>query len=357
MQRIERYGVIALVLLLVTIAAVSFWDDGGAKTSNPKSKREAAVAQHKKALSNEGKRAKNVRVGNQDLPVTSKKGEKSKVAPANSGPATSKAASVGSSPEEPGRSWLSRRNQPRKSTKESFETLPATVANGREVPAENRDSGNNSGNEVEFPDSLSRESGAQPIASEFGRAKSAVERDTPYSRAEETQTKAARNDAQKPKAQGSRGTYTVRAGDTLSQIAERELGSSRRWSEIQALNGGIDPGSIYEGMVLRLPSGSASAGSLRTIESPQSVDFPPKTSVAGSYTVRPGDSLSQIAQDHLGGASRWKEIVAFNPGIDPDRLIVGDKLRLPAGSSRSSVGSLTASATPAPRARKKNRVR
>ena len=28
MQRIERYGVIALVLFLVTIVAVSFWDDG-----------------------------------------------------------------------------------------------------------------------------------------------------------------------------------------------------------------------------------------------------------------------------------------------------------------------------------------
>ena len=30
MQRIERYGVIALVLLLVTIVAVSFWEDRGA---------------------------------------------------------------------------------------------------------------------------------------------------------------------------------------------------------------------------------------------------------------------------------------------------------------------------------------
>ena len=32
MQRIERYGVIALALLLVTIAAVSLWDDGGQST-------------------------------------------------------------------------------------------------------------------------------------------------------------------------------------------------------------------------------------------------------------------------------------------------------------------------------------
>ena len=31
MQQIERYGVIALILMLVTIVAVSLWDDGSAE--------------------------------------------------------------------------------------------------------------------------------------------------------------------------------------------------------------------------------------------------------------------------------------------------------------------------------------
>lgn len=35
--------------------------------------------------------------------------------------------------------------------------------------------------------------------------------------------------------------YTVRAGDTLSRIAERELGNANRWREIATLNGDVIP--------------------------------------------------------------------------------------------------------------------
>ena len=48
--------------------------------------------------------------------------------------------------------------------------------------------------------------------------------------------------------------------------------------------------------------------------------------------IQKGDVLSRIAQRELGSASRWKEIVALNPGLDPNRLMVGKKLRMPGGS-------------------------
>lgn len=49
-------------------------------------------------------------------------------------------------------------------------------------------------------------------------------------------------------------TYTVRAGDSLSTIAARELGDWRRWTDIATLNGLADPDVIVPGQVLRLPA-------------------------------------------------------------------------------------------------------
>lgn len=48
------------------------------------------------------------------------------------------------------------------------------------------------------------------------------------------------------------------------------------------------------------------------------------------YKVQPGDTLSQLAEKQLGGASRWPEIVALNPGLTPEKLRAGSKIRIPA---------------------------
>lgn len=47
--------------------------------------------------------------------------------------------------------------------------------------------------------------------------------------------------------------YTVKAGDTLSTIAARLLGSYKRWPEIATLNGLRDPNRVTVGQTLRLP--------------------------------------------------------------------------------------------------------
>ncbi len=50
-------------------------------------------------------------------------------------------------------------------------------------------------------------------------------------------------------------TYTVKPGDVLGTIAQHQLGTSRRWKEIVALNGDLlsDPRDLQVGMVLQLP--------------------------------------------------------------------------------------------------------
>jgi len=49
-------------------------------------------------------------------------------------------------------------------------------------------------------------------------------------------------------------TYTVQPGDTLGDIAQRLLGSSKRWTEIVELNGIDDPDVVPVGTTLKLPA-------------------------------------------------------------------------------------------------------
>lgn len=48
------------------------------------------------------------------------------------------------------------------------------------------------------------------------------------------------------------------------------------------------------------------------------------------YTVQPGDTMERLAKQFLGDAKRALEFFKLNPGLDPQRLVVGQKLRLPA---------------------------
>lgn len=57
-----------------------------------------------------------------------------------------------------------------------------------------------------------------------------------------------------PVATAAGATYTVQKGDTLGTIAQRVLGSSKRWPEIQALNPRANPNNLKLGTTLQLPT-------------------------------------------------------------------------------------------------------
>lgn len=56
------------------------------------------------------------------------------------------------------------------------------------------------------------------------------------------------------------------------------------------------------------------------------------------YTVKGGDTLSHIAQQHYGKASGWKSIYEANRDQldNPDRIQAGQVLRIPAGDDSSA---------------------
>ena len=52
---------------------------------------------------------------------------------------------------------------------------------------------------------------------------------------------------------------------------------------------------------------------------------------AKTYTVKPGDTLSHIAKEHLGSAGAYMKIFELNKDVltDPDKIKAGQVLRLP----------------------------
>ncbi len=104
--------------------------------------------------------------------------------------------------------------------------------------------------------------------------------------------------------------YTVQSGDTLSEIAQM-YGTTVQ--EIASVNNIANPNLIFPGQVLRILTNSTVNGS--------------ETRGAGSitYTVRRGDTLSQIAAAY---GVTVASIIEINNIQNPDLIFPGQKLRI-----------------------------
>lgn len=65
------------------------------------------------------------------------------------------------------------------------------------------------------------------------------------------------------------------------------------------------------------------------VQVPTRIPPTPMPSTPISYTIRSGDTLMLLAVEYLGDASRWTEIAAANPGMDPDNIYVGQEILIP----------------------------
>jgi nucleoid-associated protein YgaU len=148
-------------------------------------------------------------------------------------------------------------------------------------------------------------------------------------------------DAQTGDAPAAGGDYTVERGDSLWEIARKQLGDSSRWHEIYNLNSdviGSNPDLIHPGVTLKMPDGNA---------------------IADSYVVQPGDNLWNIARHHLGGGEHWSQIYQMNQdiiGANPNLIHPGQHLSLSGGGSETvassqpaaDTGSVAEASSPAP---------
>jgi nucleoid-associated protein YgaU len=140
---------------------------------------------------------------------------------------------------------------------------------------------------------------------------------------------------------GNGRVHVVAAGETLSDISKKHFGTTTKWKDIVKANPGVDPEGLHVGQKLNLPeiagvSPSPTDTGSSNASAPVSV---------GTYTVKAGDTLASIAESQLGSSKSWQKIVEANPGLDPRKMRIGQKLVIPGKSGSSNDGGST---TPPP---------
>jgi LysM repeat protein len=187
------------------------------------------------------------------------------------------------------------------------------------------------------------------------------------------------------------GSYTVQAGDSYWNISKKVYGTAKYFQVLADHNRGTiaDPQKIKAGAVVQTPPASVLQGRLKTvrratpaglagrIESSGRADHAGSAGSIGSasssaassvvsrrpasraeptgiwfnqqgypmFRIGETDTLTSIASDHLGRASRWQQV--FNMNRDqlqsPDKLQIGMHLKLPADASRVPLVDRTSS--------------
>ncbi|TDA70531.1 MAG: LysM peptidoglycan-binding domain-containing protein [Clostridia bacterium] len=104
--------------------------------------------------------------------------------------------------------------------------------------------------------------------------------------------------------------YTIRPGDSYFSLARR---FSTTVEALEAANPGVDPTNLRIGMIICIP--------VPPVPGPCPGGF--------LYTVEAGDTFFSLAR-RFGIAV--EALIAANPGVDPDKLFVGQQVCIPAPS-------------------------
>lgn len=311
MHSIERYGIVALLFLVVTVVAVLMWD-GGKEAKKAKGALGTAPAPTAQAVLPGAARprgeATQPGVDAAQRRADAEGRRLSLVADSQPGPLTRQG----------------RRAEREQARAEEEAELPRTLPGEDTLVPE------------EAPPSAQRSAPAASLPSQTPSEQPAREEVI----------------GQVP-AGGSRA-YRVQPGDTLSEIAQRELGSARRWKDLVAANPGLDPAKLQVGKSIRIPGEKANAAGASPVEASALAARPsagkPAVGKAAeastpsrTWKVKTGESLWKIAEQSLGDGKRWREIAALNPKLNPDRLVLGQVLVLP-GATRASASAPKASA-------------
>ena len=110
--------------------------------------------------------------------------------------------------------------------------------------------------------------------------------------------------------------YTIVAGDTLGKIAKRNGVSLKA---LEDANPNVSPTKLKVGQKIQIPAGGTSASPTTSMSTESAAN-------GETYTVKSGDTLSKIAK--ANGVS-LKSLEAANPNVDPAKIKVGQKLKLP----------------------------
>ena len=115
-------------------------------------------------------------------------------------------------------------------------------------------------------------------------------------------------------------------GETLSVVSKWYTGRYTNWKKLANHNPEINPNHIRIGQKIYIPK------SLLKTREPLPEKFAAKR-LPGyfAYTVqRSGEQLREIAVWYTGDSKNWKNIARANPDLDPESLLVGNEIYIPA---------------------------
>jgi nucleoid-associated protein YgaU len=297
MQQIERYGVLALLLLVVTLVTVGLWGPDPDQARAAERDTETAAADEERSDARQRRR-----IG--DDPQ-----EESRLL-LNDGRGRDRATSRLDQRNEEQRAEGGRRlQQPRDREPITREEAPEPVRQDTRRNTTTRNA-NTRGADTRTARETQRRDEPVDIV--------------PLTRDDQRERRTARRDEVPPP---SGEVYVVESGDSLERIARRRLDDGGRWREIAQLNGIEDPDRIRVGQKLLLPGDARRED--RIVSAPSRDRVVANEGGTWVYTVRSGDVLSRIASNQLGTKDRMNEILALNPGLVADRIQVGQELLMP----------------------------
>jgi nucleoid-associated protein YgaU len=126
--------------------------------------------------------------------------------------------------------------------------------------------------------------------------------------------------------------HAVRAGDTLSSIAMQYYGDRHLAAALAEHNGLPNPDRLHQGVRLIIPATLPAMPTSPATTPPTDELTPPTMS---EYTVRPGDTLSELAQQLMGSARQTNHLLELNRDRlrTADALTVGTRLRYPVAAA------------------------
>ncbi len=126
--------------------------------------------------------------------------------------------------------------------------------------------------------------------------------------------------------------YSVKAGDTLWNIAERKYKSGYNWVDIQNANKLANANLLQVGTKLTLPDVKAKISTVVEPNKPitQAKSAIESNKIAGnSYTIIKGDTLWDIAIRAYGDGFSWSKIANANKLSNPNIIHSGNKINIP----------------------------
>ena len=190
---------------------------------------------------------------------------------------------------------------------------------------------------------------------------------------------------------GNSGTYTVQDGDSYWTISKKVYGTAKYFQLLADHNRRTiaDPQKMKAGVVIEIPPASVLQGKLKTVRRTVPTGLAGRIEPSGRadgagsshssnsassaaesvvvsrrgmqskepsgilfnqqgyplYRIGETDTLTSIASDHLGRASRWQQVYNMNRDQlqSPDKLQIGMLLKLPSDASRVPLVDRTSS--------------